>query len=313
MPLDLHEKVLLWLAFRGLKPVSEITVHRRNMVLLRKGIRTSSPNIKNKIKRIKKWIQDAGMFYATEPKYETSWHVSLDKNKAKLSAKVIHKFDYKNELLSGTLFGFPKESVKAYAHNRVVKFGKKAILMVSPYDFNHHYLKNKYYRPYAFYAIRADRVKEDSQTARLWADTIRKEVPTLAKWFEEDEEKIKARSVKRALKYPKITQPALKFLAGYMKASRLSEKKYSETRLKKVFLKIVKVFFDGQLTTEKLSIIAHELIRLPSKANQKIKDQDLLNAITSAELISKFDGKHGKTGKLASNLKYLINWFKKNK
>lgn len=190
LPIDIHEKVLLWLAYRGLKPVSEITVERRGniMSLLRRGIRRVSTYSYNspKIKRIRKWIRDAGLFRATQPKYETSWHVGKDKDKVIESAKILRMFDYENEVKSGLLLGYPEESAKAYARNR----GKseeevmKEMIGTGSLVYEDSYLKDKYFTPYIFYNMPRNRVVEDSKVAQKWADTIREEVPILAKWFE---------------------------------------------------------------------------------------------------------------------------------
>jgi len=192
LPLDIHEKVLLWLAYKGLKPVSEITVERRGnaLILAKKGIRKESTYCYNspKSKGVRRWIRNAGLFIAIEPKFNTSWHVGKDKNKVKLSAKIIRKLDYDNELKTGLLLGFPKESSRGYAQDRIAKSKKEKIPMIWPGDiFNDPYLKDKYYTPYIFYAIRKDRVAEDSKIAQKWADTIRRDVPVLAKWFEKQE------------------------------------------------------------------------------------------------------------------------------
>lgn len=192
LPLDIHEKVLLWLAYKGLKSVSEITVERRGNVfaLAKRGIRKESTYKYNSpsSKRIRKWIRDAGLSIAIEPKFNTSWHIGKDRDKVSLSVKIIHKLDYDNEVKTGLLLGFPKESVKGYAKDRVAKSEKEMIPMIWPGDkCNDPYLKNKYYTPYVFYAIRKDCVVEDSKIAQIWADTIRKEVPLLAKWFEKQE------------------------------------------------------------------------------------------------------------------------------
>jgi hypothetical protein len=188
LPIDLGEKVLLWLTYKGLKPISEITVSRRGniMSLLRRGIKRKSTYDFNSSKsnRIKNWIQDAGLYFKPESENDMSWHVGKDKNKVELSTKIIRKFDYENELKSGLLFGFPEESAKAYAHNRIAK-DEKQIPMVWPDK--EHYFDDKYYASYVLYNIPLEHVEKDSQTAKLWADTIRKDVPKLAKWFEKME------------------------------------------------------------------------------------------------------------------------------
>ena len=186
LPLDLNEKVLLWLSYRELKPVSALTTTRRNLPELRQEkIRSPYSVSSHRIKRVKKWIRSAGLFHATEPKNPSSWHVGKNKDKVALSAKIIYRLDYQSEVQSGLLFGYPEMSVKAYARNQVAKLGETQIPIVWPgHKFFHPFLKDKYYTAYLSYAIRSNRIKEDSRTAKLWADTIRSEVPILAGWYE---------------------------------------------------------------------------------------------------------------------------------
>ncbi len=197
LSLDLQEKVLLWLTYRGLKPVSEITAEKRNKAILRKKLlgKTFRDTFVDtydfnspKSQRIKRWIHEAGLVFVPEPGGELSWHVGKKADQVNLSVEIIRKFDYDNELQSGLLFGFPEESAKAYAHNREVK-QDQAIPMVGTGSlrFENPYLKDKYYTPYVLYNMPISRVEEDIQTAKLWADTIRKDVPKLAKWFENSE------------------------------------------------------------------------------------------------------------------------------
>jgi hypothetical protein len=179
LPLDIHEKILLWLAYKNLKPVSEIYILRRKQ---------KNKSDSNNLKRIRQWIEDANMHIATESAESLSWHVGPDKNKVERSAKILHLFDYQHETESGLLFGFPIKSVKGYAHSRNPK-PNKTIAMVGCGDlkYNNQYLKDKYYTPYIFYNLRQDTIKSDSQTAKKWADTIRQDIPLLAQWFEKQE------------------------------------------------------------------------------------------------------------------------------
>jgi hypothetical protein len=197
LPLDLNEKVLLWLAHKGIKPVSEITVERRNLAQLRKGIRSPDLGFDHpKIIRIKKWIQDAGLYTQIEKEYSSSWHVGKDETLVKKSEQIIRQFDYDNELESGKIFGFPKNSVKAYAHNRVAKTPSEEVKMVPPIDFSNQFLKDKYYTAYMMFAVDARFLEHDSQMAKLWADTIRADLPLLAKWYEAKIEKRRKRQEK---------------------------------------------------------------------------------------------------------------------
>lgn len=186
LPIDVGEKVLLWLTYRDLKPISEITVQRRNFSKIRRGIKTIFDEDHPNIKRIKKWIKDAGLFKVNEPEYKSAWHVGKDKSKVEISAKIIRQFDFESEVRTGTLFGFPKASVRAYAENRNKSDDEIENIMTGTGDllYKDPYLKDKYFTPYIFYNMPKSKVIEESQVARNWADTIRKDIPKLADWFE---------------------------------------------------------------------------------------------------------------------------------
>lgn len=194
LPLDTTEKVFLWLTYKNLKPVSEVTAVKRNKALLHrlmcdKEFRKSYKNPYNfnsrNSKRIRKWIRDAGMVVLTKG---IEWHVGREKEKVIESLKTIRKFDYQNEIKSGSLFGFPEASVKAYAHNRIAKKEDQiSMIMIGKERFSNDFLKDKYYAPYVLYGIPENLVAKESQIAKKWADTIRQDVPLLAKWFEKEE------------------------------------------------------------------------------------------------------------------------------
>lgn len=195
LPIDLNEKVLLWLTYKGLKPVSEITALKRNRAHLRRMMR--DPLYKKSYKspydfdsrsskRIRKWINDAGLYLAIEPEYETAWHVGSNPEQVKTSTKLLHKFDIENEIKTGLMFGFPEVSVRAYAENRNKSDEEIENVMVGTGDllYKDPYLKDKYFTPYVFYNIPKSKVVEQSQVAKKWADTIREDVSQLATWFE---------------------------------------------------------------------------------------------------------------------------------
>ncbi len=195
LPLDLHEKVLLWLTYKGLKPVSEITAEKRNKVHLRRMMRDveykkthkSSYDFNSKnSKRIRKWLKDAELNLATEPSHESAWHIGKNADQVKTSVQIFHNFDLKKEIETGILFGFPEESAKAYAHNRNKDFEETLKVMVGTGDlrFKNEYLKDKYFTPYIFYNMPKDKVQEESKIPKIWADTIRRDIPKLALWFE---------------------------------------------------------------------------------------------------------------------------------
>lgn len=186
LPIDVGEKVLMWLTYKGLKPVSEITVIRRNLSQLKKGIRNNNYDFNSSSSiKIRKWLEDANLYLLSEPEYPGSWHIGKNLEDVKLSSKVIRIFDYENELISGKLFGFPPKSVIAYAANRSLEAPDPNQPILWPGDkFQNSYLKDKYFTPYLIFALDANRIEEDSKVAKTWADTIRNDNPLLAKWYE---------------------------------------------------------------------------------------------------------------------------------
>lgn len=310
LPLDLTEKVFLWLTFKGLKPVSEITAQKRNKAhnhrmmkdkKYRETYKSTYDFNSQKSKRIRKWIHDAGLYAIPESKGDISWHVGKDKEKTKLSAKIIRKFDYENELKSGLLFGFPKASVKAYALERIRKGGERQIPMIWPGDKDDNpYLKDKYFTPYVLFAIRKDKVEKDSMIAKRWADTIRQDLPKLAKWFENRAKKNKERTLKWEGKNKKrLNKPILEIFSDYKKEVKLSNNR----QIKRVFLKILKDFFEGGLSTNQLGYLAHELLGITATLSNKAADKDMNETIKTAEDIYKLEGKSGRPKVLASKLK----------
>ncbi len=159
------------------------------MALARRGIHRESTYDYNstKSKRIRKWLKDAGLHIAMEPKCDSCWHIGKDKDQVILSTKILHKYDYENEVKTGTLFGFPKAAVEAYAHSRVSEEAMNLMMNIGKHRSDYPELKGKYFLPYMLYNIPKTNIIENSQTAKLWADTIRKDVPMLANWFEKKE------------------------------------------------------------------------------------------------------------------------------
>lgn len=187
LPLDPVEKVLLWLAYRHLKPVSEISVTRRSKSKIKKRV-TNFNESSPKIKRIKMWIKDAGMFYMPEKEYPSAWHVGHNKKDVSESATTIRKFDYKSELKTGLLFGFPNKSVQAYARNNNPKTNNESTTIIWPGDkYLHPKTKDKTYTPYLIYAVNLDSSPTDLKVAEKWANCIRTELPLLAMWYEKKE------------------------------------------------------------------------------------------------------------------------------
>lgn len=174
LPLDINEKIFLWLTHVGLKPVSEITITRRK-------------SNKSNPEKIAKWIKEAGLVYSSDNDNSDCWHVGRNTEDVKQSIYSLHKFDFENEVITGKLFGFPENSVRAYATNKDPKDG--TVVWVGD-KYQNEFLKDKYYTPYLLFSLSAKDIEEDSRVAKKWADTIKTDVPKLAKWFE-DKERLK--------------------------------------------------------------------------------------------------------------------------
>ncbi len=187
LPLDPIEKVLLWLTYRRHKSVSEISVTRRNRSKTKKQA-TTFDECSTKIQKIKNWIKDSGMVYKPEKEYPSAWHVGHNKKDVSDSATTIRKFDYDSELKTGLLFGFPIKSVQAYATNSDSKTNNKSVAIIWPGDkYLHPKTKDESYTPYLLYAVNLESSDIDLKVAENWANCIRTELPTLAKWYEKKE------------------------------------------------------------------------------------------------------------------------------
>ncbi len=296
LSLDLDSKVCLWLTYRDIKPVSAILIKDKNELQFRKII---------------KWFEDAGLYHSIESDCRNCFHVSRHKEKAELSSRVLHLFDYDNEYLSGTLFGFPKDAAKAYAENRDKKSQVDKTLMLSGNEKDvHPYLSDKYYAPYILYAVRSNHIEDDSQSAKLWADTIRKEVPVLAEKFERINQKQVHRFAKLKKNVVNLNKPIAQLLMDYLGEELLLEKSLSVEKIKEIFLKIMSDFFDGNLPTWKLSGITTNLIkRMPNNSG----DEDFREIVFSAASIYELEGIAEKTDELVEKLKQLLDWYKDNK
>lgn len=172
LPLDINEKIFLWLTYKGLKPVSEIEVIRREN-------KESNPAL------VEKWIEDAGLIYLSYPDSPYNWHVGKELKKIEKTIENLHKFTYESEIVTGELFGFPSASVKAYADNRV---GKKTPIIWVGEKYINEITSGHYFTPYILYSVSRENVEKDILVAKEWADTIRNDVPKLAQQFEKEQE-----------------------------------------------------------------------------------------------------------------------------
>jgi hypothetical protein len=72
-----------------------------------------SPNSK----RIKKWISDAELKILTNTPPDSDWYVGQDESDVRRVFDSIGKLDHDNQVTTGLLLGFPKESVFTYVKN----------------------------------------------------------------------------------------------------------------------------------------------------------------------------------------------------
>lgn len=302
LPLDLNEKVLLWLTYRGLKPVSNIYVKRRNFSLLRKGNVARGPAVDQKKKReIRKWIKDAGLFCLTK---ENDWYVGKNSEKVKLLTKTIDRFDSESEYETGTLLGYPRNSVKAYAFNRKAKLGQKQIPMIGSLLSDYSALRNRYFAPYVMFSIRADSIKEDVKVAKLWADTIRKEVPLLAKWYETKENEQKKREKKLNLDIELIARRKKQTVSEI-----LDEYSVEDGEKKQVLLKAVTEFFSNYISEFQLASICWAIKKKLSR--QEKTDEEFLEILEAGRGLWKPEKRIRISAKI-SRIRKLREWSEMN-
>lgn len=204
-PINLQDKVEIWLILRDLKPATDIFLKK---TLINKIDRSTKVTQRN-LKIVENFLKDNNLFYKTIDQY----------NHGQLKIKVGHKYYYVNftffdkiffvskkedfvESLYkawtdlrgvfepsvnrqlGILYGFPKEAVeeyvKAWSDPKVKSLPdnlEKAI------EFHKRH-KGEYWESYVSYIIRKGHDEEDTQVAKRWADCVRNEFPELALKFE---------------------------------------------------------------------------------------------------------------------------------
>jgi hypothetical protein len=125
------------------------------------------------------WLSEAKLVQFNDYKSNEFVFVSKDIALAKRAAEIMWSETNEDLVQKSRLFGYPEETVKAYASNTG--------LVVHPSNFN------KYWAPYVRYIVRPEYIEEDSQPAKEWANIIRSEVPALALQFEEEMKKSEIR------------------------------------------------------------------------------------------------------------------------
>lgn len=170
LPLWVVNKVELWLTYKGLKPVSLFSPRKKD------GLTAAQFN------KIKKWITNAGLFIEPDPHSGDEEHFIISQN-TKLLDKV-KKMDFSSHALPenyhklGVLLGYPSEATKAYA------YGSSSKLIGA--DDTGSPVRNKPESSYAQFLLRKGYEKEDIKTAKIWMNTVRHDIPKIAKEFEKE-------------------------------------------------------------------------------------------------------------------------------
>lgn len=154
LPLNIQSRVELWLTFKSLKPVSAISFRNPS-----------------KTARVFSWLDRANIKYTLDTKRPEIAYVSKDISLAREAMRIMWSKKLVDEIKKGELFGYPKKATKAYA-------SREPMSTITPQSFPN------YWFAYMRYSVRESYETEDSQVAKKWADCIRKDIPTLAAWFE---------------------------------------------------------------------------------------------------------------------------------
>lgn len=157
----------MWLTYKDLKPVST----------------TQLRDPKGNHEKIFMWLKDAGLYYLLDEKEKDFIYLSKDAALATRASKIMWSRKPADEIEKGSLFGYPELATKSF----VEQGGINAPTPDDPEKFLY------YWWPYARYIKRVGHFKEDTIIAKKWADTIRKDTPKLAEWFENEIKKAKVR------------------------------------------------------------------------------------------------------------------------
>ncbi len=171
LPLGILSRVEFWLVYKEVKSAASSSLR-----FVSKG----SKKIKG-LRSVKRWLRDAGIEFVRTKGRPDIIHVSKNKKLAdELSRKIFLK-TAESDLEVGKLLGYPLEAVKAFSRLGFDRSDYSSLIdsldKESP-------IRGKYWAAYARYLLRKGYEIEDSKIARLWADTIRRDIPKLAQWFE---------------------------------------------------------------------------------------------------------------------------------
>ncbi|HCQ31040.1 TPA: hypothetical protein DIU27_01465 [Candidatus Collierbacteria bacterium] len=295
LPIDLLDKVFLWLAYRELKPVSEISLTRQK--------RKSN---KENLLRIEKWLRVAGLHSSPEKGNCTSLHVGKDMEKVLLSSVILRSTDYDNEIKTGILLGYPEASVKAYAINRNLELGQNPEPLIYPgFYMIHENTKSIDYLPYLVYAATTRNLSKELSVAKKWAQLIRTETPILAKWYEDYffrrnvvRTKIRTKWIKKLELYE---LPMLKLFSRYTNITDDPKQK---------ILLILSDFYEDLLDEFQVASMGNMILQeLPKEE----KDCRELTQILKRCMRMYQSGKRVNLKAIVVNSRLIYHWYKKSK
>ena len=98
LPVIILGKVELWLTYKGLKPVSAITLE------------TNFSDLgEMQKKKLKEWLKKANLYHFMDQEEDRVLHVSKRSENAELSSRILWSKNYEDIIEQGMLFGYPPE------------------------------------------------------------------------------------------------------------------------------------------------------------------------------------------------------------
>lgn len=155
----IESKIQIWATYRDLKPVSSLII--------------SDDATESERLLVFEWIKDANLLFETDDGNRNLINVSKDKSKLKKIMEIMWSTKAEDHIAKGLLFGYPKEAVVEFANNHAAmeRGGGENL------KFDHF--------AYIRYKTRTSNPIEDSSAALSWAELSRREIPNIAKEFED--------------------------------------------------------------------------------------------------------------------------------
>jgi len=165
LPLNIQSRVELWLTYKNLKPTS--------LLIIRENKTKTTPIIN--------WLKHANLTFIINPKDNNQIFISKKTKTCQTLFNIWETTTPKNEYQKGILLGYPEKAAKTFSLYSKHPNRKNYLTNINDPDFPK---KEIIFYPYISYTLRKNHEIEDSQTAKIWADCIRKDLPKLAKWYE---------------------------------------------------------------------------------------------------------------------------------